>query len=139
MTPTELISALEKATGPDRRLDFELWCALTKPSGFPALSEPKENRERWFETWKHTDAIPLYSVSIDAALTMVRPGHSAEIQTAAGDQPAIAELHAYESAEAPSMGGGKYFRWRHLGQVTHPTSAAIALCIAVLKARGDRR
>lgn len=118
MNRIELIAKLQKATDPDAELNWEVHLACGLPDSLLTRAKP-------------------YTASIDAALSLVSRGYSAEIQTPAGDQDAIAELHVFESAEAPSVGGGKFFRWRHLGQVTHPTSAAIALCIAVLRARGD--
>ncbi len=121
MTDDELIAALEKATGPDRWLDFEIWCAMTKPSGFPALSEPKENRKRWFETWKNTDAIPLYSASIDAALTLVPEGWS------------------WRAGNLPSGKGFADLGTQASLQCIEGATPAISLCIAALKARGDRR
>lgn len=61
---TDLIEALEKATGPSRELDLELWWACkANHSGQPMDADYKA------QNLKLNDA-PRYTSSIDAALTL---------------------------------------------------------------------
>ena len=70
-----LLAKLEAATGPDRRLDFDLWAEITRPTGWPALGEPEENRTMWFNYWKNDPlAFPRYTESLDCAMTLVPDG-----------------------------------------------------------------
>lgn len=75
----DLIARLEKATEPDRRLDFDIWVTHTKPSGFPAAGEPERTRTAWFECWKNKDGFPAYTKSADDALTLVPERWSKDI------------------------------------------------------------
>lgn len=75
----DLIKRLECATGPDRRLDFDIWVATTNPSGFPALGEPDEIRTQWFEGWKDRNGFPFHTSSIDAAMMLIPEGWNKDI------------------------------------------------------------
>jgi hypothetical protein len=112
MTVEELIAQLEAANGADRKLDEAIWLACGAPT-------------KWFES-----KVTYYTASIDAALTLVPEGYSAEIHTAAAGEPARAELHIPEKTQPNSM-----HRWRHLGTCTHLSSPAIAICVVALKVR----
>lgn len=68
----ELLAKLEAATGPDRALDAEIWCALLHPEDKPSKSRPgfaavtDEDPARWgYKEVEH------YTASLDAALALV--------------------------------------------------------------------
>lgn len=75
----ELIGRLEKATGPDRKIDGQIFQAMggdawrnavllaSEPSGCPLEMAEREARERY---------APRYTGSIDAARALLLPEHS---------------------------------------------------------------
>lgn len=95
-----LIERLEKATGPDRELDWTIW--------FETAKEPSAE-------W------PLYTSSIDAALTLVPAEYDATINT-----------FCWVELNEKRMKLGEFC---HRVHVRHSKQAAIAICIAALKAR----
>lgn len=99
---TDLIERLEKATGPDREIDHDI----------------RKTVEGWHENTRLTQ-VPLYTTSIDAALTLVPEGVHWQLRT----------------SEVP---GWFTSCWGDFGVTWAQYSAAspaIALCIAALKAR----
>ena len=127
MTHDELIAALEKATGPGRILDFQIHRAI--------LGKPILENDVW---WVHRDVIrwkdgtedavtdwPRYTASIDAALTLVPEGWWAQINYRP-DQPSVVlwEFPVPCRRVPPEK-----------PYVLAAQSAAIALCIAAMKAR----
>lgn len=129
MLMNELIERLEKTTGPDRRLDFDLWATLTRPLGFPALHEPEELRTRWFSYWQHFPAaFPRYTALIDDALTLVPDGWRWRVEDYNINPKPRAELA--EVGQVGDYGIGIKCRAQAAG-----ASPALALCIAALKAR----
>ena len=118
MTIGELIERLEKATGPDKALDGE----LARAAGL----------ERFYSFvgggWMDGDTIvelPRYTASIDAALTLVGPTQS---WVAHGPWT----NGRYCAGVAQTIGGA----W---DDDQTGATAAIALCIAALKAREAAR
>ena len=123
MTITELITALEKATGPSRELDCFIALAAGRARGV-ALRDmqtgPTDSQKSWMASsvvqkgaWFHPER---YTASIDAALTLVPEGWEWEL--AWNNNMAYATFGiAPIEGESPSL--------------------AIALCIAALKARED--
>ncbi len=123
----ELIDRLQKSTGPDRKLDFDIWLNAT-PEGIRDRecppSELKKPWDQWFECWKHDrSVIPSYTASIDAAAMLVPSedwwwscGHcKRENHATVGHEHATTiELDAIDGFGA---------------------NVAIALCIASLRAR----
>ncbi len=113
----DLIARLEKATKPDRDLDADIWRNM---NGAPMLKPPH------------------YTASIDAALTLVPEGVLWEIdfKLNIGDD---FDWRRGETKTAYSAGAGS--RWDNKKTPAnwqysrHQTSAAIALCIAALRAR----
>lgn len=113
MTLSSLIERLEKAEGPDRELDEEL-----------ALISGCERKDHW---WKVNGAwglaLPAFTSSVDAALTLVpegfkwKAGYSRYVPHNAGIQDYRAN---------PVLGV-------FVGECD--SNRAIALCIAVLRAR----
>lgn len=113
---SDIIERLEKATGPDRRLDFDLWSIVTNPSGFPAFSEPEPVRTNWFECWKDRNGFPNYTRSTDDARTLIPEGWEWT-------------LHCETEDCRVEIGDPQ------IGLEGRSETPAIALCIAALKAR----
>lgn len=119
MTRDELIAALEAATGPSRELDAHIHAAR-----FPELqSPPWVNRGGvWVDTSSEDPnmAFPAqYTSSIDAAMSLVPDGWDWCVACISGNWDAqVGEADTFMAEGAGSK-----------------ASAAIALCIAALKAR----
>jgi hypothetical protein len=128
MTREELIAALEKAEGPSRELDCDIFvatahspfvsyypdCVLASLGGFAARVEIEE--------------IPKYTTSIDAALTLVPEGW------------ALYRINQYHDNKNPAWGWGGTLRNYLTPEIgvevgESRASLALALCIAALKAR----
>lgn len=110
MTRSELIAALEKATGPDALLDADIWQEIGRPDT---------------RTYDGRGCILVYTASIDAALALVPEGLGWGIPFG----PCTAhdgnkERRWWEAEVGP-----------HLAEGATP---AIALCIAALRAREAR-
>lgn len=115
----DIIARLEKAGEADRELDFDIAMRLNRPFG---AWESFQKYDAAFPAYTRRDA-PAYTASIDAALELV---------------PEEANSHGYELQRGlveafVSRNNVKAGHWYAGGE--HPTSPAIALCIAVLKAR----
>jgi hypothetical protein len=126
-----LIERLEKATGPDRMLDFDMWVEITKPGGFPALDEPAYTRVKWFECWKDRSVFPNYTASIDAALTLKPEGMGWRCE----DCERKGERWIGAWVAGPDAGSSMC----NAPTVWRAATPAIALCIATLKARSNGR
>lgn len=110
MTLAELIERLEKTTGPDRELDIALGAFIPEPRAFNLTDKVLRNG-------KHV--CPEFTRSIDDALTLVPKGWNDRfglLNTARDKWVA--------SIEAENGGG-----------VGNARTAAVAICIAALKAR----
>lgn len=105
-----LIKRLENASGPDGELDEAIACAI-------APAHPKHGKPVGMLY------APAYTSSIDAAQTLVPPEGNCH-----GFDISPDEAEAYVSRNNVKEG-----HWYESGY--HPTSPAIALCIAALKAR----
>jgi len=132
MTHDELIAALEKATGPDRVLDGDIAEIIGRsPMGMERFANGK-----WGGGGAQWDA-PYYTASIDAALTLVPKEWGWRLDTTA-TIPELANLKIKPTTIASCIwaktenGGCK----KHV--VAVDSNPAIALCIAALKARGER-
>lgn len=119
---SDLIARVENASGPDRRLDFDLWATITNPDGFPALSEPEESRTGWFDTWKDRGGFPLYTASIDAALTLLPEGFAAAVGTM-----------AFKNCDRKPW--ATYWTPQGVPHSVEAATPALAVVIAALKAR----
>ncbi len=134
MTPSkqieELIGRLEKATGPDRELDFDIaiqtgWkiaddCAFSDY----AKQYPKLARK---------DNFPYYTSSIDAALTLVLEGFRWRVERYNIDETKCrAELAEVGQIINAGMDYGIGIKCR---AQTSASTPALALCIASLRAR----
>lgn len=123
-----LIERLEKATGPDRELEVEIWLAITDGSyrkkwsythsATGRLCEIDETRDKF----GHLVLVPDYTSSIDAAMTLVPPNHLHMVGNA-GLSDGAKEYRADVWGLEP--------RSSHIG--LHDCEA-IALCIAALRA-----
>lgn len=127
---SELIGRLEKSTGPDRELDCAIayavdfkcegtettWRQLVDQIG---MEYAVANATRFHSFWR--EAIPQFTGSVDAALTLVPEGWNWQAQgnDVLGRVKPYAIMGLPGQAEADGMGA----------------SPAIALCIASLKAR----
>ena len=120
MTHDELISALEKATGPDRELDK----AITE---YLYLGEPLQWPDQYLADTEHWSkrAVRQYTSSLDAALTLMPPEANCW-----GIEKMKNHYEAYVSRNYVKDG-----HWYKDGEHLNP---AIALCIAALRARGAR-
>jgi hypothetical protein len=115
----EIIAALEKAHGPSRDLDLEIWRAA---SGKPWRWEPRvDNAITWDKYGKGAIGNPVVSLdpftsSLDAALTLVPEG-AVWCMTHTG----LPKTTVFASV--------------HGGPTAVGRTPAIALCIAALRAR----
>lgn len=115
-----LISQLEAATGPSRELDAEVANAAGAEAGFIGKLGWRMRFATWMSWSDHRwCALPRYTASIDAAITLVPEGAVWTVLTDYGDLcrarifNAEPELHVEEDGATP----------------------ALALCIACLRAR----
>lgn len=143
---TDLIERLEAATGPDRDLDRDIFVATkgwvltripadydgknasevyTPPGGFPNFSYPPRGA---IHPHYHVPSDFHPTASIDAAVTLV-PSNCLAMTRTLWDGEATA---GYASVSRYSALPGRMFLDDYVG--TSPV-AAIALCIAALKAR----
>jgi len=149
MTLDEIIERLEKATGPDAKLDVEIWAALYAPSAFILRSpfngewcafEDDNPKGHLVETRGKPKMRTPYTSSIDAALTLVPEGYAVERITYWPKQPSSADIietrlgHDGQYYHGGSAIEGAWGSWRADG-----ATPALALCIAALKAQEAAR
>jgi len=136
MTRAELIAALEATTEPSRKLDQEIYLEIV---GFAPGLLPMQ----WPDIGTPPSPFPQYTASLDAALTLVPKGMAADIHV--GPHDMLSEAEVTEPIRHPvAADGSRTTTWktheapvaRIRGTLTYQT-AAIALCIAALRARGD--
>lgn len=134
MTRNELIDLLEKATGPDAKLDVEIWAALYAPDAFILRSpfngewcafEEDNPKGHLVETRGKPKMRTPYTSSIDAALTLVPEGCQWTIEP---DSAWVRRMGRDDVDEAQGFLIGRD------GECT-----AIAICIAALKAQEASR
>lgn len=137
-----LVEKLTEATGPSRELDAEI-AVLANPRGFkfgsgdylkiPTRHDEVEPGHYWLvsRSGMSLHGAPKFTESIDAALTLVPEGLSFELARYA-DEAAYVNLWSKADPITP-FGRGK-IRVKADGK-----TAAIALCIAVLKALRARK
>lgn len=102
-----LIAALEASEGPSQELDMRIYNAIY-PDGADYV-DPKE---------------PRYTSSLDAAITLIPTGWRVEEWFIGADKSSCIELDFFpKEGHIPTANG------------SHECSAAIALCIASLRAR----
>ena len=119
---TDLITRLEQAAEGSRELDAEIaeatgWCFVPADT----MSEDKWLPPDWNDP-------PAFSTSLDAALTLVPEGYS------------LHRIDQYHDPHHPAWGWGAHlrpFKDREKGMAVGESrsSAALALCIAALRAR----
>jgi hypothetical protein len=116
----DLIALLEMTTGPDRFLDAKIWCAV----------HPPENGQEYMPFHRGKVLIsqgdyhkmieaPHYTTSVDAAMTLIPP----HVWWMVGKGP------------KPLNGKGDFLATIWVGKACFGATPALALCIAVLKAR----
>lgn len=105
----ELIARLEKATGPDRTIDLE----LARLQGVLVMRRKLDGSGNEEHTYHH------YTESIDSAMTLF---------------PDEAYLPHIKLERSPDFGHQWHASYRRM-YFGHAPNAAIALCIAALKAR----
>lgn len=119
MTRSELIAALERATGPNYDLDALIWNAIGRPDT---------------RTHDGTPCVLTYTASIDAAMTLVPEGWAIErIQIWPGQRPYVSLWECGQDRDGKwwhSAGAKK----NHQRLDVDGATPAIALCIAALKA-----
>lgn len=120
MTPTELIAALEAATGPSRELDGEIALAVNAvPVNYSRRGVATASaRAEWWDDSRETCwwSAPHFSASLDAAMTLVP------------------DKMGWEMDNWP-QGKMLYHAAIRGGHGLSNATSAIALCIAALKAR----
>lgn len=149
MTREELIAALEKATGPSRAMDAELWwladerasriafwnAAAGMPRPLPSPDIPPGLGRLAVET-----CAPRYTESIDAALTLVPEGCGCQV-----GRPLKRFVRGWYASVFMEFDDGCGVRhwsdYDNQNDVVRPKDSyratpALALCIASLKARG---
>lgn len=122
MTREQLIAALEAATGPSRELDVAIVYALYPDIGPYAAHCAGDPPIFWFDPY-YKQECPLFTASIDAALSLVPEGWR------------VYALQQF-TVDTAKWACGLDMRYGP-GQVLvrEAPSPAIALCIAALKAR----
>lgn len=139
-----LIERLEKALGPDRELDAEIWAldnAIQSSLEFGHESYSGANRE-WVRAgsigaWM--DEIPTYTASLDAAVGLVPEGmggHDLDLSRSIRGKGEWehytlwqARLSMESATDDPDELAGQYSGFAN--------TAPLALCIAALKARAS--
>lgn len=126
----DLIERLETATGPDRELDAQIYCAKNG-YGFIKFERWNQHAGRLFYSIPgmkphcESEGFPLYTGSLDAARTLIPPG----LYWLAGEGKTRAD---------ELLGGARIFEH---GKFDDPLAEGehalveIALCIAALNAR----
>jgi hypothetical protein len=122
----DLAEIVERASVPDRRLDFDIWSVVTEPTGFPALGEPEATRTQWFYTWKDHDGFPRYTESVDAAMTLVPEGIKWKVGWGYSDK-------------GPTLVGWAGVGSPRIYEAASPAAALTAACLrAMAKQRGEK-
>lgn len=116
MSYQDLIARLEKATGPDRELDADICLEVGPYQSDIWERNPRHRHLLQTKDAKLNDWVPFpnYTASLDAALTLVPEGQSAQTTR-------------YANHEGGAWVGDEDF--------VRAATPAIALCIAALKAR----
>lgn len=135
MTLSSVIAKLEKAEAGSRELDAEI-CRAVYPDCFKkwnnvAVSEwwLHDDKESWgcntIDGWRHERCIKLarYTTSLDAALSLVQPRFWLNIR-GSGSRWFVQVRHNTDLEKEATVVGA--------------TSAALATCIAALRARSGR-
>lgn len=130
----DLIGRLEQTAGPDRELDAFIWCAdrgveLARFDGIKVWYDEGKWKGR---TITVATMLPLYTASIDTALTLVPEGFAWGLRENR-DCSGVA-AHALAQVSRVVWGEKNEEHFYSSFDSSHPTSA-IALCIAALKAR----
>lgn len=131
---TEIISKLEKATGPDRELDCRIyglennlvpaqtWCV---GDSFQFKHPTDPSKAVYIRDAAET--VPWYTQSIDAAITLA-PTH---FEWLIREDKEHGEFFA-------NLSSGKQYTSTWLAYPTRARHPAIALCIAALRSRGEQ-
>jgi hypothetical protein len=133
MTREELIAALEKATGPDRALDGETYVAI----GLPAPTEILYKTLDGAGIGLRYGGVSKYTASIDAALTLV-PERWQIDSMGKWSHDALRDAGPWFAILMPKGDLSTTERTKQHTRCDHAPTPALALCIAALKARGDR-
>lgn len=126
----ELVGRLEKATGPDRELDAQIYCAKNG-YGFVKFERWNQHAGRLFysipgmELHCGSEGFPLYTRSIDSALTLVPEGWAWFVE----------RIEGYSEGRARLWIPSKRTLGLKIEQVDFEAATpAIAICISALKA-----
>jgi hypothetical protein len=118
----DLLRKLQNLQEPDRKVDVEIACAvdnINRGHFRDAIDEIGVPGSGWTPS---VDEWPPYTASVDAAITLARPGFSWVVHGPWEDG-------TYCAGCATTIGGA----W---DDDVQGSNAAIALCIAILEARG---
>jgi hypothetical protein len=136
----DLIERLEKATGPSRALDGEIFRLIDKRSGdrWELFDVDVDRIGVWYRECREEKGAYIspafYTASIDAALTLVPNSHTVYLTRPNPEGTATTSELSYACVAPPGLGGQQHAKKRaHL--TSFHKSFAIALCIAALKAR----
>jgi len=111
---THLIALLKRADGPSRDLDYRLAHAVGHPSRVPLELLP-----HLMEGSKAAKAVPLFTASLDAAVTLVPEGWEWSVRLSPHGH-----FEAYHAR-----------KWESGSDRSEAPTAALALCLAALRAR----
>lgn len=132
---SDLIERLEKATGPDRELDAEIQEAVVGLEMYESIAE--RGGERCIRYYPSPPgptyrALPRYTSSIDAAMTLVPEGMVCGFSGPTGKSSGVGHEGMFfgTCGSVPDDGF-------HIAVIA--TSPALALCIAALKALAATR
>lgn len=152
-TRLELAERCEQATGPDKRLDVQIYILLDpdaqhivgeKPGRFPreAIYGPRSSFWDWaMDAAKEPPvfgAIPPFTASIDAAKTMVPPGWAVQLEDwpahPDGDTPGSANARLLECTLGTSFKGKRPYGYGGGRRVeASAATLALAICAAALR------
>lgn len=130
----EVIAKLEAATEGSRELDFRIQCAAAPSNDLPmghtsaSLLVSAERIGDWSGACRLSDC-PLYTTSIDAALTLVPKPYEFLVRAGAKKGDADGDRRPFANCMHPRSDGPMYG--------ANAATPALALCIAALRARSQ--
>lgn len=133
-----LIDRLSKLDGPNRRMDHEMHILFFVPDDKKDTVEWNHfGSYSWSPSPDHVmiDKVPVYTASVDAAIALaerVLPGYSRIIW----EHPGECHVDMFKLGELQKLPDGRLHKDRYnLVQVEQAPTLAIALCIAILRAK----
>jgi hypothetical protein len=140
-TMLELADAVEKASGPDRALDVEVFRAIGAPVPFQFASamvaltydEASRNYTAPIGDMHVRYEVPAYTGSVDAAMGLTPPDHT--VQLSDWDHARLREMGPWQAIVLPLGARGGMQRYTFSNRCDHAASLPLALTAASLRAR----